>query len=47
VHAIRLVPVSLKDLIPMATALLLPFVPVILLSAHREVIWAHVASLLF
>jgi hypothetical protein len=47
VHAIRLLPVSLKDLIPMAIALLLPSVPVILLSAHREVIWAHVASLLF
>lgn len=47
VHAIRLVPVALKDLLGLAVALLLPFVPVLLLAVPRDVIWAHLSSLLF
>ncbi|QRM31293.1 hypothetical protein [Microvirga sp. VF16] len=47
VHAIRLVPVGLKDLLALAVALLLPFVPVLLLAVPRDVIWAHISSLLF
>jgi hypothetical protein len=47
VHAIRLVPVGLKDLIVIAVALLAPFAPVLLLAVPRDVLWAHVSSLLF
>jgi hypothetical protein len=46
-HAIRLVPVGLKDLLALAVALLLPFVPVLLLAVPLKVIWAHISSLLF
>ncbi len=47
VHAIRFVPVDLKDLIPLAAAMLLPFVPVVLLAFPLNVIWAQIKSLLF
>jgi hypothetical protein len=46
-HAIRLVPVGPKDLLVLAAALLLPFVPVLLLAVPSKVIWAHISSLLF
>jgi hypothetical protein len=47
VHALRFVPVDLKDIITLAVALLLPFVPVVLLAIPAEAIWAGVKSLLF
>jgi hypothetical protein len=47
VHAIRFVPVDLKDLVPLAVALLLPFVPVVLLAFPLEEIWKYTKSLLF
>jgi hypothetical protein len=47
VHAIRLVPVDLKDLIAITVALLIPFVPVVLLAFPLDVIWDHAKSLLF
>jgi hypothetical protein len=46
VHALRFVPVDLKDLVPLVAAMLLPFVPVVLLAVPVEVIWEHVKSLL-
>lgn len=46
VHAVRFVPVDLKDLIALAVAILLPFVPVVLLAFPTEVIWAQIKSLL-
>jgi hypothetical protein len=46
VHAIRFVPIDLKDLVPLATAVVLPFVPVVLLAVPIEVLWGHVKSLL-
>lgn len=47
VHAIRFVPVDIKDLIALAVALLIPFVPVVLLAFPLDVIWAQIKSLLF
>jgi hypothetical protein len=47
VHAIRFVPVDLKDIITLVVALLLPFVPVVLLAIPANAIWAGVKSLLF
>jgi hypothetical protein len=47
VHAIRFVPVDLRDLIVLAGAMLLPFVPVALLAFPLDVIWAQTKSLLF
>ncbi|MDT3686363.1 MAG: hypothetical protein RO009_15110 [Pseudorhodoplanes sp.] len=46
VHAIRFVPVGIKDLIMLAAAILLPFVPVVLLAFPLDEIWKSVASLL-
>jgi hypothetical protein len=46
VHAIRFVPVDLKDLIPLIAAMLLPFVPVLLLAVPVDVLWGHIKSLL-
>lgn len=45
VHAIRFVPVELKDLIAIAAALLLPFVPVVLLAFPADVIWMQMKNL--
>jgi hypothetical protein len=47
VHALRFVPVDLKDLITLAVAMLLPFVPVVLLAMPADAIWAGVKGLLF
>jgi hypothetical protein len=47
VHAIRFVPVDLKDVIPLVAAMLLPFVPVVLLAFPLDAIWGHLKSLLF
>lgn len=46
VHAMRFVPVSLKDLTTIAIAMLLPFVPAVLLAFPIDVIWAQIKSLL-
>jgi hypothetical protein len=46
VYAMRFVPVDLKDLIPLAVAMVLPFVPVVLLAVPLDVIWKQVKSLL-
>jgi hypothetical protein len=47
VYAIRFLPVGLKDLAMLVVAMLLPFVPVLLLAFPTDVIWAHARSLLF
>jgi hypothetical protein len=47
VHAIRFVPIDIKDLIALAVAMLLPFVPVVLLAFPLDVIWTQIKSLLF
>ena len=47
VYAIRPVPVDLKDLIPLVVAMLIPFVPVVLLAVPTDVIWSGLKSLLF
>jgi len=47
VHAIRFVPVDLKDLTTIVVAMLLPFVPVVLLAFPLDAIWAQIKSLLF
>lgn len=47
VYAMRMVPVDLKDLIAITGAMLLPFIPVVLLAFPIEVIWAHTKKLLF
>lgn len=46
VHAIRLIPVDLKDLIALAVAMLVPFVPVVLLAFPLDEIWKYTKSLL-
>jgi hypothetical protein len=46
VQAIRFVPVDLKDLMALAVALLLPFVPVVVLMFPADVILDHLRSLL-
>ncbi|MCV3241708.1 hypothetical protein [Mesorhizobium sp. ZC-5] len=47
VQAMRFVPVDLKDLMTLAVALLLPFLPVGVLLFPADVILAHLKSLLF
>jgi hypothetical protein len=47
VYAIRPVPIDLKDLIPLVIAMLIPFVPVVLLAVPTDVIWSGLKSLLF
>jgi hypothetical protein len=47
VHAIRFVPVDLKDLTTIVIAMLLPFIPVVLLAFPLDAIWAQIKSLLF
>jgi hypothetical protein len=47
VYAIRFIPLDLKDLIVLAAAMLLPFIPVVLLAFPMNVIWAQTKSLLF
>ena len=47
VQAMRFVPVDLKDLMVLAVALLLPFVPVVVLMFPADVILDHLNSLLF
>jgi hypothetical protein len=46
VYAMRFVPVDLKDLIALALAMLVPFIPVVLLAFPLDVIWKQVKSLL-
>lgn len=47
VYAIRFFAIGLKDLFILGIALLLPFVPVVLLTVPIEAIWAQMRSLLF
>jgi hypothetical protein len=47
VHALRFVPIDLKDIITLAVAMLVPFVPVVLLAIPVEAIWTGIKSLLF
>lgn len=47
VYSIRFVPVGLKDLAALIIAMLLPFVPVVLLAVPASVIWTYARSLLF
>jgi hypothetical protein len=44
VHAMRFIPVDIKDLIALACAMLLPFVPVVLMMFPMDVIWDHIKS---
>lgn len=46
VHEMRFVPVSARDLATLAAALLLPFIPVVLLAVPLELVWKGVKSLL-
>lgn len=46
VHSIRFVPVDIRDLVTLAAAILLPFVPVALLAFPLDRIWAAAKSLL-
>jgi hypothetical protein len=46
VHAIRFVPADVKDFAALAGAMLLPFLPVVLLAFPLDVIWSHIKSLL-
>jgi hypothetical protein len=47
VHAIRIVPIDIKDIITLAVAVLLPFVPVVLLAFPLDAIWTYIKNLLF
>lgn len=46
VHGLRLIPLDIKDLFVLATAMAVPFVPVVLMAVPLEVIWSGVKSLL-
>ena len=46
VYSIRLVPLEHKDLIVLAVAMLVPFIPVVLMAVPAEVIWEGVKGLL-
>jgi hypothetical protein len=45
--AIRFMPVDLKDLLAIVAALLLPFVPVVLLAIPLDVVWSGIKKLMF
>jgi hypothetical protein len=47
VYALRFVPVDLNSLIALALAMLLPFVPVLLLAVPLDRIWSGIQKLLF
>jgi hypothetical protein len=47
VHSMRFVPVDIKDLIAITVALLLPFVPVVLLAIPIDVVWSSLQKMLF
>jgi hypothetical protein len=46
VHGLRLIPLDVKDLIPLAVAMLIPFIPVVLMTIPVDVIWSGVKGLL-
>jgi hypothetical protein len=46
VHAMAIIPLDLRDLAPLATATLLPFVPVALMAVPLDVLLQHLANLL-
>lgn len=47
VYALRLVPVDLTGVIAICIAVLLPFVPVVLLAIPMQTIWSNLKSLMF
>jgi hypothetical protein len=47
VYALRFVPLDLNSAIAICIAVLLPFVPVVLLAFPMATIWSHIKSLLF
>ncbi len=47
VYAIRLVPIDVKDLIALVVAVLIPFIPVVMLAVPADVIWSSIKGLLF
>jgi hypothetical protein len=47
VYALRLVPVDLTGVITICIAVLLPFVPVVLLAIPMQTIWSNLKSLMF
>lgn len=46
-YAIRFVPLGLKDLAMLVIAMLLPFLPVVLMAVPADVIWTQIRNLLF
>lgn len=46
VHAMRFIPVELKDVAALVAAILLPFLPVVALAVPPQVIWQQIKSLL-
>jgi hypothetical protein len=47
VHALRFVPVDAKDIAALAIAMLIPFIPVVLLAVPADAIWSGIKGLLF
>jgi hypothetical protein len=47
VHALRFVPVDAKDIAALAVAMLIPFIPVVLLAVPADAIWSGIKGLLF
>ena len=47
VYAIRFIPLGLKDVVTLVAAMLLPFIPVVLLAIPTDVIWSGIKGLLF
>jgi hypothetical protein len=47
VHALRFVPVDAKDIAALVVAMLIPFIPVVLLAVPADAIWSGIKGLLF
>jgi hypothetical protein len=47
VYALRLIPIDISSLIMLGSAMLLPFVPVVVLTVPLDVIWTKLKGLLF
>jgi hypothetical protein len=47
VYALRFLPIDLNSMIALAIAMLLPFVPVVLLVVPLDHIWSGIQKLLF
>jgi hypothetical protein len=46
VHGLRFIPIEIKEVIALAVAMLLPFIPVVLMAVPLEQIWSGVKGLL-